>query len=64
MVNISVLYIITRHTTPSSKRVAEKIILSIAHKMENNSKFLIVGNYRLLQLDIIKLQVFVTYRQT
>ena len=28
--------------TPSSKKVAEKIILSIAHKMEHNSKFLIV----------------------
>ena len=27
-------------------------MLSIAHKMENDPKFLIVVNYKLLQLDI------------
>ena len=55
--------------TPSYKRVAEKIILSIAHKtMENKSKysleFLIVVNYKVLQLGIIKIHVFVIYTQT
>ena len=52
MVNISV---VDNHSliTPSSKRVAEKVILSIGHKMENNPHFLIVVNYKLLQLDII-----------
>ena len=55
--------------TPSYKRVAEKIILSIAHKMmKNKSKysleFLIVVNYKVLQLGIITIHVFVTYRQT
>ena len=56
MVNIS---IIDNHSriTPSYKRVAEKIILSIAHKMENKSKysleFLIVVNYKVVQLGII-----------
>ena len=43
--------------TPSYKRVAEKIILRIAHKTENKSKcsleFLIVANCTLLQLGII-----------
>ena len=43
--------------TPSYKRVAEKIILSIAHKMDNKSKssleFLIVVNYKVLQLGNI-----------
>ena len=43
--------------TPSYKRVAEKIILSIANKMENKSKyslqFLIVVKYKLFQLGII-----------
>ena len=54
--------------TPSYKRVAEKIILSIAHKMENNSKysleFLIVVIYKVLQLGIITIHVIVTYRPT
>ena len=55
--------------TPSYKRVAEKIILSIAHNMmENKSKysleFLIAVNYKVLQLGIITIHVFVTYRQT
>ena len=56
MVNIS-SWIITLFITPSYKRVAEKIILSIAHKMGNKSKysleFLIVVNYKILQLGII-----------
>ena len=45
--------------TPSSKMVAEKVILSIAHKMENNSEFLIVVNVKLLQLDVNTIYVFV-----
>ena len=67
MVNISV---IDNHSliTPSNKRVTEKIILSIARKVENESKysleFLIVVNCNLLQLGIITIWVFVTYRQT
>ena len=55
--------------TPSYKTVAEKIILGIANKMiENKSKysleFLIVVNYKVLQLGIVTIHVFVTYRQT
>ena len=67
MLNITVMDI---HSliTPSYKSVAEKIILSIAHKMENKSKssleFLIVVNYKVLQLCIITIHVFVTYRRT
>ena len=53
--------------TLSYKRVAEKIILSIAHKMEPKSKysleFLIVVN-KVLQLGIITILVIVNYRQT
>ena len=53
--------------TPSYKRVAEKIILSIAHKMDKSKyslEFLIVVNYKVLQLGIITIHVFVTCRQT
>ena len=56
MVNISIMDNHSR-ITPSYERVAEKIILSIAYKMENKSKysleFLIVVNYKVLQLGII-----------
>ena len=56
MVNTSVM---DNHSliTPSNKRVTEKIILSIAHKVGNESKysleFLIVVKCKLLQLGII-----------